>query len=102
MEGLRFEIVKPSPIPNATVAKVYNNSEFIIYQISPNNGFVLHDKEKDKVQTNPATGERYTVVGYTRSSIQCDFNYDFMPKFIDIDGGFVGYGMREIWCKPIG
>ena len=84
--GLKFEVVQPSPIPNTTVTKVYQDGEHKGYQVCANVGYMLHDK----------------ILGYTRSSIFCEISDSFMPKFIDIDGGFVGYGMREIWCKPIG
>lgn len=73
------EIVNPSPIENATVLKVFSdNNVHRNYRITPNSGYVLHDKGYDVPifdEEGNETGE--FIPGYRRSTASVGASYDF-------------------------
>lgn len=75
-----YENVIPSPVENATVQKYINDTTgaHISYFVTPNEGYVLHDKFRDWEDIDPITGEPSTYhLGYTRGTATCAPNYDF-------------------------
>lgn len=77
------EIVNPTLIPNTTMQKyIDNDGVFRAYYITPNEGYVLHDKSYDEevideVTLQP-TGE--IKLGYRTSTASCGANYDFVAN----------------------
>lgn len=71
---MALELVTPTLIENTTMYK-YLNSEGIhkTYRITPNDGYVLHDKSRD--WTDLETEE--LKLGYTTGTASCAANYDF-------------------------
>ena len=77
---MAYELVTPTPIENATVQKYINNQGVHrSYRITPNEGYVLHDKGYDTIvydeETMEPTGE--VILGYRTSTASCPANYDF-------------------------
>ena len=65
-------------IPNVTITEKYYNGVLRGYDIAPDDGYVLHDKELDAPaidEYGEPTGE--TALGYTTGSCSCGANYDF-------------------------
>jgi hypothetical protein len=61
--------------------KKYINSQgvFKAYYITPNDGYVLHDKNRDWYDIDPMTGEQNEepTLGYTTGTATCAASYDF-------------------------
>lgn len=72
-----YEDVIPSPIENARVQKSYYNGEHRSYSITPNSGYVLHDKARDWEDIDPETWAVTIKLGYTTGTAACGANYDF-------------------------
>ena len=81
-------------IPNTIITE----SEYG-YNITPIEGYVLHNSTRDWEDENPETGEKTFHRGYSKSSSGVGLNYDFDNiKYID---GYVAYGVNEIFARPI-
>lgn len=69
----------PTLIENTTMLKVFNdNGNLRNYRITPNAGYVLHDKGLDNVifdEEGNETGE--IILGYRTSTASVGANYDF-------------------------
>lgn len=75
-----FETMSTPLIENTTMRKGYNeNNEHKVYEITPNSGYVLHDKNYDEEIINPETYEPTGEIklGYRRSTASCAASYDF-------------------------
>ena len=66
-------------IENAIVNEIRRNGEVIGYSITPIDGYVLHDKQRDWYndydEDGNGIGEVY--LGYTALGATCPANYDF-------------------------
>lgn len=73
-----YEEVNPTLIVNTTMEKGLNDGIHKIYRITPNEGYVMHDKTYDDVVLDEETGDLITVgLGYRRSTASVSANYDF-------------------------
>lgn len=72
-----YEEVIPTPIENATVKKAIRNGVFASYRVTPNDGYVLHDNERDWYNTDMETMGEVLYLGYTTGTATCGANYDF-------------------------
>ena len=78
MPTITYEEVIPSPIPNTTIMKGIVDGVHRNYQITANEGYVLHDKDMDM----PIYDETYTyeigvTLGYSAGTCSCGKNYDW-------------------------
>lgn len=92
-----FEIVTPTIIPNTTMEKGMLNGVHKVYRITPNEGYVLHDKVADEETLEGGIIRRYGV-----GSASCGANYDFTPLFVTDEHGntFTAYGaQREFYAR---
>lgn len=80
-------------IPNTTITERASG-----YLITPNEGYVLHNSNRDWEKENLETGEKTFHRGYSTSSSGVGLNYDFDNTTI-IDG-YTAYGMFEIFARP--
>ena len=98
---ITYEDVVPTLIPNTTMQKGLLNGEHKIYNIYPNDGYVLHDKENDFVGNDPETGEEIKELWYASRMASCGANYDFSPVTVTDENGvtFVAYGEREFFVR---
>lgn len=64
-------------IANTTMQKMLSDGVHTGYEITPNEGYVLHDKGRDWTEPNWETMEDELHLGYTRGSASCRVNYDF-------------------------
>lgn len=71
------EPVIPSPVENATVVKAIVNGVHRAYEITPNEGYVLHDKACDFGELDPETMEETIHLGYSVGTCSCAASYDF-------------------------
>lgn len=74
------ELLTQTLIPNTTMHKHYNtNNVFTGYKITPNDGYVLHDKQYDQYEDYDENGEPIgnPILGYRTSTASCAANYDF-------------------------
>lgn len=72
-----YEDVNPSLIENTTMKMVLQDGVNRGYRITPNDGYVLHDKANDWTDLNPDTMEETLMLGYARGTVTCHANYDF-------------------------
>jgi hypothetical protein len=99
-------------IPNATMQKKYINGIHKGYNVTPNEGYVLHDTQYDTVrfenQIDENTGEtvqvEVPVLGYHTMTVTCSASYAFTPIQMQDEAGntVTAYGDRKFYCKPIG
>lgn len=80
--AVRYEDFSPSFIANTTMQKVFVNEVHKQYRITPNEGYVLHDKSYDEEVIDPATmlptGE--IKLGYRTYPATCAASYDFVSN----------------------
>lgn len=74
------EPVTPSPIDNATVCKLLADGVHRQYEITPNDGYVLHDKGRDWTEIDPETEEEVLKLGFTAGDASCPATYDFVAN----------------------
>lgn len=77
--AITYENVTPTLIENTTMQRVLNNGVFNCYYITPNSGYVLHDKTYDQPAFDEETGEETgeVILGYRTSTASCPANYNF-------------------------
>ena len=81
-------------IPNTIITQSISGS----YTITPDDGYVLHNSNRDWEDENFETGEKTFHRGYSKSSSGVGLNYDFeTTKEID---GYTAYGKFEIFARP--
>lgn len=80
--AVRYEIVNPTPIANATVERVFRDEVHKQYRITPNEGYVLHDKAYDEEVIDPDTIEPTGEIklGYRTTSATCAASYNFIAN----------------------
>jgi hypothetical protein len=100
--AITYEDVIHSLIPNTTMQNGLLNGEHKIYNIYPNDGYVLHDKENDFIGTDPETGKEIKELWYVSGMTSCGANYDFLPVTVTDENGveFTAYGDREFFARP--
>lgn len=75
---ITYEEVTPTPIENATVKKLLLDGVHKTYNISPNEGYVLHDKNYDLPVLDEEGGETGEfILGYRTNTASCPATYDF-------------------------
>ena len=96
-----------SVIPNAKVEKGFADGVHKVYRITPNDGYKMHDTERDytDIQTvvDENGNETYTeipVLGYGSDST-CEAAYNFTPVEMQDEAGntVTAYGERRFYCK---
>ena len=98
----RYEDIE-TLIPNTTMKKFYINEVFRTYNITPIDGYVLHDNTFDinvyDEMTGEPTGE--VLLGYRPTMASCGYNYDFTPVEMQDDEGntVTAYGSRQFFAK---
>lgn len=94
------EDVTPTLIPNTTMTRMLVDGAPKSYQITPIDGYILHDKARDWYDTDPETGLDYPepTRGYTVGMASCALGYNF-DTTVTIDG-YTAYGSREFFARP--
>ena len=72
-----YEDVIPSPIANATTQKRLYDGVHRQYVITPNEGYVLHDKASDWTEIDPVTQEETVKEAFFIGDCTCGATYDF-------------------------
>lgn len=80
MAVITYEEVNPSLIANTTMVKGLVDGVHRNYRISPIDGYVLHDKANDWTTIDPVTNEEVINLGYSRGTVSCAANYDFVAN----------------------
>lgn len=75
-----YEDLNLSFFENATMKKGFINGVHKIYRIIPDEGYVLHVKGRDYTDIDHITGEEIYKLGFTRGSVTCSANYDFVAN----------------------
>lgn len=90
-------------IPNTTMRKYINNSgREISYNITPNEGYVLHDNDYNFPVVDEETMQEIgTGLGYTRTTVSVALSYDFSTHQMldESDNVVVAYGDRNLYTK---
>jgi hypothetical protein len=101
LELLRGGIMTNISIPNVTITPKVYGGVLKGYDIAPNDGYVIHDKEAGGTDLD---GNR--IVRFSVGSCSCGKNYEFNTTEItvyDINGSEVvvtAYGSREFFAFP--
>lgn len=86
------KFVEPSLIENTTMQEVLKNGVLYAYYITPEEGYVLHDKMIDEevcdIETGVPTGK--VILGYKTSVSSVEADYDFVAN------------PRELYAVPEG
>lgn len=77
VNAITKEEVVPAPIENTKVVKAFVNGVAKQYEITPNNGYVLHNNVRDWIERNDETGEEILRCGYSAGRSSCPASYDF-------------------------
>lgn len=77
MATYTYEDVTPTLIEDTTMQKLFIDGVHKTYRITPNDGYVLHDKNRDWTDVDPDTMEETLKLGYTTGTATCGANYDF-------------------------
>lgn len=94
-----YENVTPTLIPNTTMKKRLRDGVDYQYIITPDIGYVIHDKDGDWEDLDGKLQR-----SYTRTDISCSASYDFTPLTIQIednDGNTISvtaYGESEFFA----
>ena len=72
-----YQDVNPTLIENTTMRLRLRDGIPQSYWITPNEGYVLHDKVGDLIETDEITGEEIKTLAYFRGTCTCGANYDF-------------------------
>ncbi len=97
-----WETLNETLIPNTTMEQRRNGDVVMGYRITPNEGYVLHDKGRDMTIFDPETHEVIGMaLGYTAGSAACGVNYAFTPVIVTDENGvqFTAYGDREFAAR---
>lgn len=73
--AISYEDVNPTLIPNTTMRKLLSNGVHITYNITPNPGYVLHDKDYDYPDE-----DGNLILGYRTTMASCRYDYDFVAN----------------------
>lgn len=99
------EDVIPTLIPNTTMKKSFRDGVAHKYEITPVQGYVLHDKAADWYECDEDTGEELYLfkMRYSTGECSCNADYDFTPVTVTDENGnsFTAYGSeREFFTRP--
>ncbi len=97
-----YEDVIPSLIPNTTMVKGIVDGVHRNYRITPNEGYVLHDKANDYADLDHITMTEIPKLGYAIGTVSCGANYDFTPVQVTDENGetHTAYGSaREFFAR---
>lgn len=117
--GIEWEVSQI--IPNATIEPFPQNNNAnsmpAAFRITPNEGYVLHDKGRDYIKRTRVTDENGSYVydengdpvyvetfyrGYTSGRAICNSGYDFTPLQIELEGETVtAYGAFKEYCAVL-
>lgn len=106
---ITYEEINPSPVTNATVVKGLVDGVHRNYNITPNEGYVLHDNRCDEEILDPVTFEPTgeMLYRYATGMVSASKNYDFtviVPDTItDINGNTIAVnkvGAFEFFAVP--
>lgn len=90
-------------IPNTTITPIYNNSNVLTaYRITPNEGYVLHDRVADWYDyDDDGNFIGISKMRYSVGSCSCDKDYDFSTRTVTDENGntFTAYGEREFFAR---
>lgn len=100
-----FVVSTEHSIPNTIVEDGYMDGKHVMYRITPNDGYVLHDSASDMEGFDPETGDLtgQMVFYYASGGATCGANYDFTPVQVTDENGvtFTAYGaQREFFARP--
>ena len=91
--------VNPTLIPNTTMVLGVVNGVPRAYEITPNEGYVLHDSARDWYETDdPANEVGVLTRGYTTGTASCAASYDF--NTVTMIDGYTAVGSREFFARP--
>ncbi len=96
---ISYENITPSLIPNTTMKKMLIDGVHKAYIITPDDGYVLHDKEADGVDEFEKT-----IHCYLGGACSCGSAYDFKAAQMtvsDVNGEMAtvtAYGSREFFA----
>lgn len=95
---ITYENIIPSLIPNTSMKLTLRDGVPHMYGITPNEGYVLHDKSADHYEYDDDTGEVLYLVKmrYSTGRCSCLANYDFSPVVVTDENGntFTAYGSQ--------
>lgn len=97
VESIRGVIMKN--IENTTIEEVKDNDgTLLVYEVTPNEGFLLHNNVNDYTEPDAETGEEILHLGFSSAPSTVPLNYDF-DNTTEIEG-FTAYGSKEIFAVP--
>jgi hypothetical protein len=77
MATVTYEKITPTPVPDATVEKMFRDGVHRQYRITPDDGYVLHNNVRDWTQIDEETGKETFCRGYSTSYSSVPASYDF-------------------------
>lgn len=82
MPVVTYEEIIPSPIENTTAIKVLADGTHRTTRITPNEGYVLHDKDLDEEVIDPDTYELTGDIklGFYSGTRSVRYDYDFVAN----------------------
>ena len=87
-------------IPNTTIEELKNDSgETVLYKLTPNEGYLLHNKSNDYTEPDAETGEETLHFGFSSAPSTVPADYDF-DNTAEIDG-HAAYGNKQIFATLI-
>ena len=97
VESIRGVIMKN--IENTTIEEVKDNDgTLLVYEVTPNEGFLLHNNVNDYTEPDAETGAEILHLGFSSASSTVPLDYDFdNTKKID---GYTAYGSKEVFAIP--
>ena len=92
---ITHELVTPALIDNTTMQLNFRDGVPTSYYIIPNEGYVIHDKERDTPEYDEETMQETgnIILGYAKKFVSCSVNYDFEVNPREF------YAVREIYVK---
>lgn len=100
MATIVYEEITPTIIENAKVEKCLVDGVHRTYRITPNDGYVLHNKARDYSNLDPDTFEETLVQGFSAHFSTCGAAYAFTPiQMLAPNGATVtAYGEYEFYA----
>lgn len=85
-------------VPNTTM-QIYTNTNGndVAYKITPNDGYIMHNKNRDKVTYDGNGNVILSTPGFTSAPTTCAITYDFTTSIITLENGetVIVYGVNE-------
>lgn len=92
--GIEYVLNTQIVIPNVKIENVLFDGVHRTYRLSPNEGFVLHNKKTDITDENGNVTRRYCS---TYTTVNASYNFT-TTTVID---GYTAYGVNEYFARPI-